>query len=77
MSLPDPLITISPDYLSGAPVFTGTRVPVRALFDYLEAGESLAAFLAQFPGVSRDHAVAVIKLAAKTVTRGEGGSKAA
>ncbi|WP_088346998.1 DUF433 domain-containing protein [Rhodomicrobium sp. R_RK_3] len=77
MSLPDPLITISPDYLSGAPVFTGTRVPVRALFDYLEAGDSLNAFLTQFPGVSREHAVAVIKLAAKTVTLGEGGSKAA
>ena len=36
MSLPEPLITISPDYLNGAPVFTGTRVPVQALFDYIE-----------------------------------------
>ena len=35
MDLPQPLITISPDYLSGAPVFTGTRVPVQALFDYI------------------------------------------
>ena len=77
MSLPDPLITISPEYLSGAPVFTGTRVPVRAMFDYLEAGDTLDTFLAQFPGVSREHAVAVIKLAAKAVTRGEGDSKAA
>jgi hypothetical protein len=39
MSLPAPLITISPDYLSGAPVFTGTRVPVQALFDYIEGGD--------------------------------------
>ena len=34
--LPEPLITISLEYLSGAPVFTGTRVPVQALFDYIE-----------------------------------------
>lgn len=61
--LPDPLITVSPDFLSGAPVFTGTRVPVKALFDYLEAGDPLDDFLGQFPDVSRAHAVAVIRLA--------------
>src|SRR4051794_18891568 len=61
--LPDSLITVSPDYLSGAPVSTGTRVPMKALFDYLEAGDPLDEFLAQFPDVSREYAVAVIKLA--------------
>ena len=61
MPLPHPLITISVDYLGGTPVFTGTRVPVQTLFDYLEAGDPLAEFLAQFPGVSREHAIAVLE----------------
>lgn len=64
MPLPVPLITISLEYLSGTPVFTGTRVPVQALFDYLEDGR-LEEFLDGFPSVSKEHAVAVIKLAAK------------
>jgi uncharacterized protein (DUF433 family) len=41
MPLPDPLVTVSPQRLSGTPVFAGTRVPVQALFDYLEGGEPL------------------------------------
>lgn len=63
MSIPDPLITTSPDRLSGTPVFAGTRVPVRTLIDYLEAGDPLEAFLGDFPSVSREHAVAVLELA--------------
>ena len=66
--IPDPLILVSPDFLSGEPVFNGTRVPVKALFDYLEAGDPLDAFLAQFPDVSREHAVAVVKLAGLRVS---------
>ena len=62
-SLPEPLITVSPEYLSGAPVFTGTRVPVQALFDYIEAGDPLDEFLDDFPDVSREHAIAVLELA--------------
>ena len=62
-SLPEPLITISPEYLSGAPIFTGTRVPVQALFDYIEAGDPLDEFLDDFPNVSREHAVAVLEMA--------------
>src|SRR5438034_330767 len=42
MHIPDPLITTSPDRLSGTPVFAGTRVPVQTLIDYLEAGDTLA-----------------------------------
>jgi len=61
--LPEPLITISPDYLSGAPVFTGTRVPVQALFDYIEGGDPLDEFLDDFPNVSREHAIAVLEMA--------------
>ncbi len=63
MSVPHPLITTSPDRLSGTAVFAGTRVPVQTLIDYLEAGDSLEAFLGDFPSVSREHAVAVLELA--------------
>ncbi len=52
-----------PDILGGTPVFVGTRVPVRALLDYLEAGDPLDEFLAHFPSVSREQAVAAIELA--------------
>ena len=63
MPVPKPLITTSPDRLSGTPVFAGTRVPVQTLIEYLEAGDSLEAFLDDFPSVSRDHAIAVLELA--------------
>ncbi len=54
------LITVDPEVQSGAPVFAGTRVPVKNLFDYLEEGDSLEVFLEQFPSVSRQVAVATI-----------------
>lgn len=63
MDLPDPLISISPDYLSGAPRFSGTRVLVQALFDYIEGGEPLDEFLEDFPNVTKEHAIAVLKVA--------------
>jgi uncharacterized protein (DUF433 family) len=63
MAVPEPLITTSPDRLSGTPVFAGTRVPVQTLIEYLEAGDSLEAFLDDFPSVSREHAIAVLELA--------------
>jgi uncharacterized protein (DUF433 family) len=63
MSLPDPLITTSPQRLSGTPVFAGTRVPVQTLIEYLEAGDTLGEFLLDFPSVSREHAIAVLELA--------------
>ena len=62
-AVPDPLITKSPDRLSGTPVFTGTRVPAQTLIDYLEAGEALQDFLEDFPSVSHAHAIAVLELA--------------
>ncbi len=61
--LPDPLVTSSPKRMSGALVFAGTRVPVRTLFDYLEAGKTIEYFIAQFPDVTRAHAAAVLDLA--------------
>lgn len=51
------------DILSGTPVFVGTRVPVRSLFDYLEGGDSLEEFLHQFPSVKREQAIAVLDAA--------------
>ncbi len=50
----------NPEKMSGTPVFSGTRVPIKHLFDYLEGGESLEEFLDQFPTVSREQAVAVL-----------------
>ena len=52
-----------PEILGGTPVFVGTRVPVKSLYDYLEAGDSLEEFLESFPSVTRDQAVAALELA--------------
>ena len=57
------LIHSDPEILGGTPVFVGTRVPVKTLLDYLEAGDSLDEFLDHFPSVSREQAVAVLELA--------------
>ena len=54
------LIERDPEKMSGTPVFPGTRVPVKFLFDYLQDGESLDTFLEQFPTVGRDQARAVL-----------------
>lgn len=54
-------ITQDPRRMSGTPCFAGSRVPVKSLFDYLEAGDSLEIFLEQFPSVSRSTAVAVLE----------------
>ncbi len=56
-----------PEILGGTPVFTGTRVPVRSLFDYLEGGESLDEFLRQFPSVKREQAVAALDAARESL----------
>jgi uncharacterized protein (DUF433 family) len=59
--MPSSVIVVDPDIQSGAPVFVGTRVPVKNLFDYLEAGDSLAVFLDEFPSVTREMAVAALE----------------
>ncbi len=58
-----PIVTSSPDILSGTPVFAGTRVPVQALIDYLEGGETIDDFLAGFPTVTREQIVAFLEQA--------------
>jgi len=57
-----------PEILSGIPVFVGTRVPVRSLFDYLEGNDTLEEFLHQFPSVKREQAIAVLDAAYESVT---------
>ena len=56
------LIEVDPEKMSGTPVFTGTRVPINHLFDYLKAGDSLNVFLSDFPTVKREQALGVIEL---------------
>jgi uncharacterized protein (DUF433 family) len=63
MTATSSVIHCDPDILGGTPVFAGTRVPVRTLLDYLEGGDSLAEFLEDFPSVTRDQAVAALRLA--------------
>ena len=58
--------------LGGVPVFRGTRVPVKSLFDHLQAGDSLETFLDDFPGVSREEALGVLDLAHVCDGRGGG-----
>ena len=59
-----------PKILSGTPVFTGTRVPVRILFEFLAAGDRLDEFLDAYPSVSRAQAVSLIEAAEQIVTDG-------
>ena len=70
------LIDRNPDILGGTPVFSGTRVPVRILIEYLEAGDSLDEFLDNFPTVSRGQATGVLDLA-KTMLTGASDEAAA
>ena len=57
-----------PEILKGTPVFVGTRVPVKILFDYLAGGDSLEVFLDEFPSVTRGQAVSAIELARGVLT---------
>lgn len=62
-------IEINPEKLSGTPVFAGTRVPIKNLFDYLEGGDTLEDFLEGFPPVTREQAVSVLEMAAKSLIK--------
>ena len=64
----DQLITISPEIQSGVPVFAGTRVPVKNLFDYLRGGDSIDEFLQDFPSVEKDQVVKLLSIAEHTFT---------
>jgi uncharacterized protein (DUF433 family) len=62
-----PVVHCDPDILNGTPVFRGTRVPFRALMDYLEAGHPLSDFLSDFPTVNRRQAIAALDQAKEAV----------
>lgn len=57
------IVCRSPDVMGGTPVFSGTRVPVQTLLDYLEAGESIDEFLAGFPSVTRQQVIEFLEAA--------------
>jgi uncharacterized protein (DUF433 family) len=63
-----PVVHSDSDILGGTPVFVGTRVPVKTLIDYLEAGDSLEVFLDHFPSVSHSQAIAALELAKEMLT---------
>ena len=57
------VISVDPEIMHGVPCFTGTRVPVQTLIDYIEEGDTLGHFLRDFPVVNRDQAVRFLELA--------------
>jgi uncharacterized protein (DUF433 family) len=59
----DQLVTTSSDIMGGTPVFTGTRVPVQSLIEFLEAGDSIDVFLTAFPSVKRAQVVEFLEKA--------------
>lgn len=61
------LVEVDPEKMSGTPVFTGTRVPIKHLFDYLEGGDTLEIFLDDFPTVTREQVLGVLELSRETL----------
>ncbi len=56
----DPVVNIDMEIMSGTPVFSGTRVPIKNLFDYLESGETIDVFLEDFEGVKKGQVLRVL-----------------
>jgi uncharacterized protein (DUF433 family) len=63
------IVTISPEVMSGVPVFKGTRVPIQNLLDYLKAGDSIDDFLDGFPTVSREQVIAFLDAAEAQIVK--------
>ena len=61
------IINIDPEILGGTPVFFGTRVPIKNLFDYLESGESIDYFLDDFEGVQREQVIKILEMSQKLI----------
>ena len=61
------VINIDKEIMGGTPVFYGTRVPIKNLFDYLETGDSIEVFLEDFEGVSREQVIKVLEMSKKLV----------
>ena len=60
-------INIDPEILGGTPVFYGTRVPIKNLFDYLESGDSIEIFLDDFDGVTKSQVIKVLEMSQKLI----------
>jgi uncharacterized protein (DUF433 family) len=61
------IVNIDPEILGGTPVFFGTRVPIKNLFDYLETGDSIEVFLEDFEGVTREQVIKVLEMSQKLI----------
>lgn len=61
------IINIDPEILGGTPVFYGTRVPIKNLFDYLETGETIDYFLDDFEGVKREQVVRLLEMSQRLI----------
>ena len=61
------IINIDPEILGGTPVFFGTRVPIKNLFDYLETGDTIGTFLSDFEGVSKTQVVRLLTMSQKLI----------
>lgn len=61
------IIHIEPEILGGTPVFYGTRVPIKNLFDYLETGDSIDKFLEDFDGVQREQVIKILEMSQKLI----------
>ena len=61
------VINIDSEILGGTPVFSGTRVPIKNLFDYLKTGETIEIFLEDFEGVSRNQVIKVLEMSQKLI----------
>lgn len=61
------LVEVNPEKMSGTPCFSGTRVPISHLFEYLAEGETVGEFLRQFPSVTREQALGVLELSKESL----------
>lgn len=64
---PRQIVHSDPEILGGTPVFVGTRVPVQALLDFLEGGDTIDQFLDNYPGVTREQAIAFLEEAGQAL----------
>lgn len=66
------VINIDPEILGGTPVFFGTRVPIKNLFDYLGSGDSIETFLDDFDGVKKEQVIKVLEMSQKLIETSTG-----
>ena len=66
------VINIDPEILGGTPVFYGTRVPIKNLFDYLETGESIEDFLSDFEGVNKSQVIKLLEMSQRLIESSTG-----